>query len=121
MTGFPRTGLRGGPLQNLSATEVEGIHQGALQVLEKTGIALHDKQMLRLLAGAGCPVQQEEFRAFLPAAIVEAAVSQAPRVVTLYDRLGQPIMALGAGPLHVRVSSGATGMLDLDDGRRPGP
>lgn len=121
MTGFPRTGLRGGPLQNLSATEVEGIHQGALQVLEKTGIAVHDKQMLRLLAGAGCPVQQEEFRAFLPAAIVEAAVSQAPRVVTLYDRLGQPIMALGAGPLHVRVSSGATGMLDLDDGRRRPP
>jgi trimethylamine--corrinoid protein Co-methyltransferase len=121
MAGLARTGLRGALYQNLTAGDLEAIHQGALQVLEKTGVAVHDGEMLRLLAGAGCPVRQEQRRAFLPAGVVEAAVSQAPRVVRLYNRLGEEAMALGSGPLHTRVSSGATGMLDLVDGRRRPP
>ncbi len=118
MAGVARSGLKGVPLQNLAAADLEAIHQGALQVLEKTGVAVHDGEMLRLLAGAGCRVREEERRAFLPAAVVEPAAGQAPPVVTLYNRNGEVAMALGAGPLHVRVSSGATGMLDLEDGRR---
>jgi trimethylamine:corrinoid methyltransferase-like protein len=42
-------------------------------------------------------------------------------VVTLYNRLGAQAMALGAGPLHARTSSGATGILDLDSGQRREP
>jgi trimethylamine---corrinoid protein Co-methyltransferase len=59
-------------------------------------------------------------RARLPGALVEEAMAQAPPVVTLHNRLGEKAMALGAGPLYARTSSGATGVLDLDSGRRRG-
>jgi trimethylamine--corrinoid protein Co-methyltransferase len=121
MPGLERTGLKGSRLRALTASEVESIHGGALRVLAETGVVIHDATVLRLLATAGCRVRQEDRRAFLPADVVEGAVGQALAVVRLYNRLGEEAMALGAGPLHVRVSSGATGMLDVDDGRCRAP
>ena len=58
---------------------------------------------------------------YLPGAIVEEAIGSAPAVVQLYNRLGEQAMALGAGPLHARTSSGATGFLDLTSGERRAP
>jgi trimethylamine--corrinoid protein Co-methyltransferase len=121
MLGLERTGLRGSRLLALTAAEVEGIHGGALQILAGTGATIHDGAALRLLEAAGCRIRQEDRRAFLPADVVEGAIGQAPAVVRLYNRLGEEAMALGAGPLHVRVSSGATGILDQDDGRWRAP
>lgn len=118
MPGLERKGLRGGLLHALAAADVEGIHDGALRILADTGVTVHDAATLTLLAGAGCRVGREDRRAFLSADVVEGAVSLAPPEVTLYDRLGAEAMALGSGPLYVRVSSGATAILDLDDGRR---
>jgi trimethylamine---corrinoid protein Co-methyltransferase len=121
MTGLARTGVKHNPWSYLAPGDVEGIHQGALRVLERTGIAVHETKMLRLLAGAGCQVREEERRAFLPAALVEEAVARAPHAVRLYNRLGEVAMDLGAGHFYARVSSGATGMLDLLSGRRRTP
>ncbi|MGD8969684.1 MAG: trimethylamine methyltransferase family protein, partial [Anaerolineae bacterium] len=45
-------------------------------------------------------------------------VSQAPAVVTLYNRLGEEAMVLGIGRLHARTSSGATSVLDRRTGHR---
>jgi trimethylamine--corrinoid protein Co-methyltransferase len=53
--------------------------------------------------------------------VVEEAIAHAPAEVHLYNRLGEPAMALGAGPLHARTSSGATGFLDLASGERRAP
>ena len=77
--------------------------------------------MLTLLDEAGCQVDREDRHAHIPAQVVEDAVAKAPPVVTLYNRLGEQAMTLGAGPLHARTSSGATGILDLDSGQRREP
>ncbi|MGC9334098.1 MAG: trimethylamine methyltransferase family protein [Anaerolineae bacterium] len=118
MPGLGRRCLDGGLLQALAAADVEAIHGGALRILAGTGVVVHDAKVLSLLAGAGCRVTGEDRRAYLPADVVEGAVGLAPGEVTLYDRLGAGAMALGSGRSHVRVSSGATGILDLDDARR---
>jgi len=121
MPGLERTGLKGSYLCALTESEVERIHDGALQILAQTGIVVRDDAVLTLLDEARCPVNRKDRHAHIPAQVVEDAVAKAPPVVTLYNRLGEQAMALGAGPLHARTSSGATGILDLDSGRRREP
>ncbi len=118
MTGLGRSERDGPPF---SPAQVERIHNGALQVLERTGVAVRDPAVLKLLQQSGCPVDTVQGRARLPARVVTEAVGLAPPAVTLYNRLGEPAMALGSGRLHARTSSGATGVLDLESGRRRQP
>jgi trimethylamine---corrinoid protein Co-methyltransferase len=108
-------------LSLLTEGEVERIHEAALWVLARTGVLVPDEPALSLLDQAGCLVCHDERRVRFPAPVVEGAIAQAPPVVCLYNRLGEQAMALGAGSLHARTSSGATGILDLEDGRRREP
>jgi trimethylamine--corrinoid protein Co-methyltransferase len=121
MPGFDRTGLKNSYLSPLSEPEGERIHQAALQVLTRTGLAIHDDRVIALLAKAGCRVDYERRHVNFPALLVKEAVAGAPSSVTLYNRLGEPAMALGTGPFYARTSSGATGFLDLDSGQRREP
>lgn len=121
MPGLDRTGLKGVHLCALSEGEVEKIHNSALQVLAQTGIVIHDDAALTLLDEAGCRVSYDSHHVRLPAHVVEDALDKAPAVVKLYNRLGQEAMVLGAGPFYARTSSGATGCLDLDSGKRRPP
>jgi trimethylamine--corrinoid protein Co-methyltransferase len=111
----------GALLSLLTERELGRIHEGALHVLARTGIVVHDESVLSLLDQAGCPVSRDHRRAYIPAPVVEGALAQTPRQVHLYDRRGERAMALGTGTLHARTSSGATGILDLDSGRRREP
>lgn len=115
MPGLERT------LDGFPNSEVERIHESALRVLSRTGIAVHDMDTLALLDETGCQVDMTTRHARIPAQVVRDAVSQSPSIVNLYNRLGEHVMALGAGPLYARVSSGATGILDLESGRRREP
>jgi trimethylamine--corrinoid protein Co-methyltransferase len=121
MPGIDRTGFKRAYLCALTEDEVERIYDGALRILAQTGIVIYDDSVLALLDESGCQVDREDRRAHIPAKVVEEAVAQAPPVVTLYNRLGEQAMALGAGPLYARTSSGATGILDLDSGQRREP
>jgi trimethylamine--corrinoid protein Co-methyltransferase len=121
MTGFDRTGLKSTYLCVLAEHEVERIHKGALQVLAQTGIVIHDESVLSLLDEAGCWVNREDRRVRILGQVIEEALARAPSVTTLYNRQGELAMALGAGPLHARTSSGATGILDLNSGQRREP
>ncbi len=111
----------GALLSLLAESEAGRIHEGALHVLDRTGIVVHDEQVLSLLDQAGCRVSRDHRRVHMPAPVVEGAVVLAPRQVCLYDRRGERAMALGAGTLHARTSSGATGILDLESGLRRQP
>lgn len=121
MTGIDRKGLRAGFLSLLTAADVDRIHEGVLQVLSRTGIVVHYEPALSLLEKAGCRVLYEDRRVQIPAPVVGQALAMAPRMVCLYDRLAEEAMALGAGPLYARTSSGATRFIDLDNGRRREP
>jgi trimethylamine--corrinoid protein Co-methyltransferase len=121
MPGFDRPGLKGTYLRVLAENEVERIHDGALQILAETGIVIHDNEVLTLLDEAGCPISYEDRRARIPVQVIADVLVTALPVVTLYNRMGEQAMALGAGALHVRTSSGATGVFDLESGRRREP
>lgn len=108
-----------GPLLSvLEETGIERIHQNALRVLAQTGLVIHDREAARLLEGAGAAVQPQNGhpRVTIPGEVIEDAISKAPSVVTLYNRMGEEAMVLGGGRLHVRTSSGATAILDESSG-----
>ncbi len=121
MPGISRVGFNGGFSNRCLGSDIERIHDGALRVLSRTGIAVHDWDTLALLDGAGCQVDMGTRHVRIPTQVVRDAVSHSPSVVNLYNRLGEHVMALGAGPLYARISSGATGILDLESGRRREP
>lgn len=83
--GFTR---RFAPLSLLSEEEVEAIHQGALYILEKTGMTVDHPASLELLEKNGCKVDRENNRARMPVALVEECVRQCPSsfVVKARDR-----------------------------------
>ncbi len=113
MPGFPRSG---GLLQPLSAEEIEQIHAASLRLLEDTGLAVRDPEILGLLDRAGCPVDLGRGLARFPASLVLEALQRSPRVVTLCGRDSRHDLTLGAGRVYARTPGGATRILDPGDG-----
>jgi trimethylamine--corrinoid protein Co-methyltransferase len=63
-----------------------------LQILETTGVAVHEAEALELLHGAGAHVK--DGRVTIPAFLVEDAIRSAPSSITLFDRQGRSAMVL---------------------------
>jgi trimethylamine---corrinoid protein Co-methyltransferase len=103
----------------LDRSEIKRIHKHALRLLAETGLVVHDREVVNLLEAAGAQVRRENGppRVAMPGKVVENAISKAPPMVTLYNRLGEEAMVLGSGRFHVRSSSGATAILDEDSGK----
>ncbi len=64
------------------------IHDGALEVLERTGVAINTEEGRQILLDAGCKLKGDNVIK-IPAALVEKALKTAPSSITLYDRLGE--------------------------------
>ena len=70
----------------LTQLEVERIHEHSLDLLENVGIDYKTPRALQILESFGCPVDYEKTWASLPRDVVEWALQQTPRVVTLAAR-----------------------------------
>ncbi len=98
----------------LSEDQQRDIYQAALQILERTGAKIHDKEALELFEKAGCWMEGERVR--FPAGLAEWAVKAAPSRIMLYDREGNPGMVLegrntyyGPGPTNTYHRDPETG------------
>jgi trimethylamine--corrinoid protein Co-methyltransferase len=87
-------------LSVLSEEQLEAIHAASLEVLWQTGCVVPLPEARELLASAGARVEGE--CAYIPPEAVERALSTV-RPVTLFNRLGEPVMPLAEG----RVNFGA--------------
>lgn len=65
-----------GLLRVLDAEQIERVHQGALGVLERTGLRIMGRFLLEALADAGCKVDFEEMRAWFKPDLVERQIEQ---------------------------------------------
>lgn len=111
--GFARVGEG---FRLLTETDVERIHQAALEVLERSGMAIRDEELLGRLARAGCVVDSQAGVVRLPQGLVEEARREAPPVAVLCGRDAGQDLRLGDGKLYTRTTGGATRILDLDTG-----
>jgi len=102
-------------LQFLSDSETEAIHQATLRILWEVGVVLTHPEGREHLAGAGAMVHGDRVR--IPSDLVEWAIAQCPRQVTLRGRGGQTV-TLGDGSLSWHNVGGARDVYDPRTGRR---
>ncbi len=98
-----RAGLIGGAYKPLSQTDLEKIHQTALEVLETIGIGSPTAEVIEYATGAGCRVDGNG-RLCFPKSLIEDMVAKAAREYTIYSR--SPDYAdVKVGGYHVNYST----------------
>jgi trimethylamine--corrinoid protein Co-methyltransferase len=77
----------------LSDKQIEDLHLATLQILERTGVTFHCEEAINILGEAGADVSNPK-RVKIPSYLVEQALENAPKTITLYTREGEPSMVL---------------------------
>ena len=105
--------------RTLSEEQQHEIYQAAVEMLERTGAVVHDKEALELFEKAGAWVEGERVR--FPAGLTEWAVKSAPSRVTLYNREGERSMVLGGRNTYYGPGPTNTYHRDPETGERRRP
>lgn len=95
--------------------QVEAIHEATLRVLTETGVVMTHPEGRRLLEDAGARLDQD--RVLLPPDLVEQAVAQATKTLTIRGR-GGGSRTLGDGNLHWHNLGGARDVYDARSGQK---
>jgi trimethylamine--corrinoid protein Co-methyltransferase len=114
---FLPPGLEGGRYQPLAETDVQRIHQAALDVLERTGVEVFESECRDIFQAAGATVDKTNDRVFVPREMVEAALRTVNRDVVLYSQDGRTDLHLRGKRVHLGTGGAAVYVLDLESGR----
>ncbi|MBI5958756.1 MAG: trimethylamine methyltransferase family protein [Chloroflexi bacterium] len=101
--------------RKLSDAQIQQIHAASLEIVERFGLYVHDDDALALLKKANVPITDGNC-AHLPVALIEWAYKLAPKSITLYNRLGQPVMPLEGYNVFYGPGSDCPNVIDLDSG-----
>lgn len=99
--------MRRATLDLYTDEDLDRIHQAALRVLSEVGARVMTDEGRALLLDAGCALRGEDLIS-IPPPLVEQALKSAPSRFTLYDRTGEPAIALGDG--YTYVGAGVTNL-----------
>ncbi|MBN1147759.1 MAG: trimethylamine methyltransferase family protein [Anaerolineales bacterium] len=100
----------------LGQQECERIHLASLEILERTGVDVHDEQARGILIKGGARV--DGIRVRLPEFMVTRALATAPKRLTLYDRKGNVAMRAGGYNTYYGGGSDCLNILDHRSGER---
>jgi trimethylamine--corrinoid protein Co-methyltransferase len=103
----------------LGQQEREKIHMASLEILERTGIEIHDEKALALLVKAGA--KADGIRVRIPERLVEKALTLAPKRMTLYDRNGKVAIRAWGYNTYYGCGSDCLNILDHRTGERRRP
>jgi trimethylamine--corrinoid protein Co-methyltransferase len=98
-------------LRVLSKEETDRIHQTALNLLSKVGIAVRDHETHKVLRGKGCREGRDGYL-LVEETLVREALSTVPSRMVLYDRKGR--VAVDTGDALPRFGPGANCLNVLD-------
>jgi trimethylamine--corrinoid protein Co-methyltransferase len=110
MRGEDDTMARLAPI--LARHDVERLHSHSLDLLERVGIDYQTPKALEILEKLGCPVDYDRTWAALPREVVEWALTQAPRVVTLEAR--DPARSVVLNGRYTYFTPGSQGIKAFD-------
>jgi len=96
-------------LRFLGETELERVHQTALNILENAGVFFDDAEALNILTAAGCAVDRERKIARIPKDLAESSLKLVPDSFPLWDREGESALKIGGD-----ISWGVPGSASLD-------
>lgn len=104
----------------LTEDGVERIHYVALDVLEKTGVAVHSEKGRKILADAGCDVNDKSAVVRFPPSLVEECARKNDRAVVFYGRTRKHDARLDFNHVHVCSDGNGTEAIDFETRvRRP--
>ncbi|MEX2008852.1 MAG: trimethylamine methyltransferase family protein, partial [Dongiaceae bacterium] len=109
-----------GPIEVLSADQIEAIHDASLRLLEEIGMDFLDAEALAVLKAAGAEVEPGTQRVRFDRGLVLESVAKTPREVTLHARNPARSLAFGGNNVNFGTVGSAPNVSDLDRGRRPG-
>ncbi len=102
----------------LTRDGVERIHHVALDVLDKTGIAVHSEKARRLLADAGCDVDNKSAVVRMPPSLVEECSRKNDRSVVFFGRTRKHDARLDFNHVHVCSDGNGTEAMDFETRKR---
>ncbi len=103
LNGFTRTFP---PLRYLTAEQEESIHRGALFTMETTGMQIEHDGARRLLADAGCAVDDDANRVRMPAWLVEECLRKVPTHFRLRARDSANDLMVGGDTVYFMQGMG---------------
>ena len=99
--------------------ECDRIHIGTLEILERTGVDVHDEKARRILVAGGAVADGIRIR--IPENMVNRALALAPRRLTLYDRNKKPAIRAWGYNTYYGGGSDCLTVLDHRTGKRRTP
>lgn len=101
--------------RKLSDDQLGRIHAASLEILERTGVELHDEEAVTLLKRAGADVSDGN-RVRIPSYLVTWALNTAPKRIVLCDRSGNRVMPLEGYNVFYGPGSDCPNVIDLETG-----
>src|SRR5512136_2028525 len=99
--------------------ECDKIHRATLEILERTGVDVHDDKAREILVGGGA--KADGIRIRIPEYMVVRALATVPHQITLYDRKGKVAMRAGGYNTYYGGGSDCLNILDHRTGQRRRP
>ena len=106
----------GGRLRLLDESDLRRLHDTALTLLARTGIAEAPAEILGLATAAGATIG-DDGRLCFPETLVDRVLAGLPREITLHGRGGAAPLVLGGDSVHVGTGGASPMILDLVSGR----
>jgi trimethylamine---corrinoid protein Co-methyltransferase len=104
-------------LRLLTEEQKKHIHEGSLELLERTGSDFHSQEAINLLESAGARVIDSK-RVRIPSHVVEEAIRIAPKRVVLANRKAERVMPLWGDNIFYGPGSETPFTLDPYTGQR---
>lgn len=102
-----------------SRDELDALHQGTMEVLRNTGVAVYSAEARALFAGAGATIEND-LVVKLPAYIVEEAIRSAPEIITLAGRTPDRDVSVGGRRVMFTPFGEGVFVVDPDTGELRG-
>jgi trimethylamine--corrinoid protein Co-methyltransferase len=112
--------LRSGPVELLSADEIESIHQASLRVLSEIGMDFLDASARDALKAAGAETSPDSQRVRFDPDLVTETIKTAPSTFTLHAWNPEHDLQLGGDWIAFGTVGSPPNVADLDRGRRIG-
>lgn len=102
----------------LNDADVRRIADAAMDILERSGMAVYSGTAFEALRAAGAMADESTRKVRFPRALVEDAVASTPSSITLYSRDGENDVVLEGSRVHYGTGGTALYVLDPDRGHR---
>lgn len=111
-----RAGMEGGRYRPLTDDQVQRIHSAAYQILDEIGLSLAPESGIAAMTAYGAVHSPEDGRIRFPAAVIDKALGQAARNITLHGRDPRHDLHLSGTRVHYGTAGAAVHVANIETG-----